>query len=75
MFKIMKKTEIPGIYKVSEGILVNKDNEALQKYKNRRDAMRRTERQINTLEEKVSKIDKLETDLEEIKSLLKKLVE
>ena len=71
----MKKTEIPGLYKVSEGILVNKDNEALQKYKNRRDAMRRTERQINTLEEKVSKIDKLETDLEEIKSLLKKLVE
>jgi hypothetical protein len=71
----MKKTVIPGIYKVSEGILVNKDNEALQKYKNRRDAMRRTERQINTLEEKVSKIDKLETDLEEIKSLLKKLVE
>jgi len=71
----MKKTEIPGIYKVSEGILVNRDNEALQKYKNRRDAMRRTERQINTLEEKVSKIDKLESDLEEIKSLLKKLVE
>jgi hypothetical protein len=71
----MKKTEIPGVYKVSEGVLVNKDNEALQKYKNRRDAMRRTERQINTLEEKVSKIDKLETDLEEIKSLLKKLVE
>ena len=71
----MKKTEIPGLYKVSEGILVNKDNEALQKYKNRRDAMRRTERQINTLEEKLSKIDKLETDLEEIKSLLKKLVE
>ena len=30
---------------------------------------------LNTLEEKVSKIDKLETDLEEIKSLLKKLVE
>jgi hypothetical protein len=71
----MKKTEIPGIYKVSEGVLVNKDNEALQKYKKRRDVMRRTERQINTLEEKVSKIDKLETDLEEIKSLLKKLVE
>ena len=71
----MKKTEIPGVYKVSEGVLVNKDNEALQKYKNRRDAMRRTERQINTLEEKVSKIDKLESDLEEIKSLLKKLVE
>lgn len=71
----MKKTEIPGIYKVAEGILVNKDTEALQKYKKRRDNMRRTEQQINTLEQKVSKIDKLENDLEEIKSLLKKLVE
>lgn len=71
----MKKTEIPGVYKVAEGILVNKDTEALEKYKKRRDNMRRAEQQINTLEEKVSKIDKLETDLEEIKSLLKKLVE
>jgi hypothetical protein len=71
----MKKTEIPGVYKVQEGILVNKDTEALEKYKRRRDAKRRTERQINTLEQKVSKIDKLESDLEEIKSLLKKLVE
>jgi hypothetical protein len=60
---------------VQEGILVNKDTEALEKYKRRRDAKRRTERQINTLEQKVSKIDKLESDLEEIKSLLKKLVE
>lgn len=71
----MKKTEIPGIYKVAEGILVNKDTEALEKYKKRRESKRRVERQINILEEKVSKIDKLETDLQEIKSLLKKLVE
>lgn len=71
----MRKTEIPGVYKVEEGILVNKDAEALIKYKKKRDVMRRTERQINTLEQKVSKIDKLESDLEEIKSLLKKLVE
>ena len=71
----MKKTEIPGVYKVAEGILVNKDTEALQKYKKRREIKRRTEQQINTLEEKVSKIDKLENDLKEIKSLLKKLVE
>lgn len=71
----MKKTEIPGVYKVEEGILVNNDSEALVKYKKKRDVMRRTERQINTLEQKVSKIDKLESDLEEIKSLLKKLVE
>lgn len=71
----MKKTEIPGVYKVAEGILVNRDTEALQKYKKRREIKRRTEQQINTLEEKVSKIDKLENDLEEIKSLLKKLVE
>jgi hypothetical protein len=71
----MKKTEIPGVYKVAEGILVNRDTEALQKYKKRREIKRRTEEQINTLEKKVSKIDKLESDLEEIKSLLKKLVE
>lgn len=71
----MKKTEIPGIYKASEGVLINKDIEALQKYKKRREIMRRTEHQINNLEQKVSKIDKLESDLEEIKSLLKKLVE
>jgi len=71
----MKKTEIPGVYKVAEGILVNRDTEALQKYKKRRNLMRRSEEQINTLEQKVSKIDKLENDLEEIKSLLKKLVE
>jgi hypothetical protein len=71
----MKKTEIPGVYKVAEGILVNRDTEALQKYKKRREIKRRTEQQINTLEQKMSKIDKLESDLEEIKSLLKKLVE
>ena len=71
----MKNTEIPGVYKVAEGILVNRDTEALDKYKKRRALKRRTQQQINTLEEKVSKIDKLENDLEEIKSLLKKLVE
>ena len=71
----MKKTEIPGVYKVAEGILVNRDTEALDKYKKRRALKIRTQQQINTLEEKVSKIDKLESDLEEIKSLLKKLVE
>ena len=71
----MQKTKIPGVYKVAEGILINKDTEALDKYKKRREMKRRTEQQINTLEEKVSKIDKLESDLEEIKSLLKKLVE
>ena len=71
----MRKTEIPGVYKVQEGVLVNKDTEALIKYKKKRDAKRRIEIQINTLEQKMSKIDKLETDLEEIKSLLKKLVE
>ena len=25
----MKKTDIPGLYKVADGILINKDNEAL----------------------------------------------
>ena len=59
----MKKTEIPGVYKVAEGILVNRDTEALDKYKKRRALKRRTPQQINTLAEKVSKIDKLESAL------------
>lgn len=56
----MKKTEIPGIYKVSEGVLINKDNEALRAYKVRK--------------HKESRIDKLEQDISEIKLLLKELL-
>ena len=31
-----QKTEVSGIYKVRDGILINKDNEALQAYKRKK---------------------------------------
>jgi hypothetical protein len=59
----MNKTEVPGIYKESEGVLINKDNEALDKYRKKREL----------LWEKEARINKIEEDLQEIKSLLRKL--
>jgi hypothetical protein len=66
----MHKTEIPGIYKANDGVLINRDNDALQKYKNKKELLRAKENKINRLEEKV---DSLSSDIEEIKNLLKKL--
>lgn len=59
-----QKTEIPGLYKVSEGILINKDDDSLKSYK----ARRAREMKMDLLEKKVSKI---ENDLDEIKTLLR----
>lgn len=64
------KTEIPGIYKESEGVLVNKDNDALQKYRTKRQLLWQKETRLNTLE---SKVDSMDKKLEEITSLLIKL--
>lgn len=68
----MQKTEVPGIYKKSEGVLVNADNDALLKYKRRRDSVREKDNKINNLE---SKVDHLTQELEQLKSLLLKMVE
>lgn len=62
-----KKTEIPGIYKRSEGVLINKDNDALKAYKNRR----LREKRLDDLQDEVST---LKDDMKEIKSLLLQLV-
>lgn len=66
----MRQTEVPGIYKQSEGILVNKDKDSLERYRQRRELRQRKEKQINTLE---TKVESLVKDMEEIKSLLKQL--
>jgi hypothetical protein len=66
----MKKTEIPGIYKESQGILINRDSDSLQKYRERREMRKKKDAQINTLTESV---DRLTKDMEEIKSILKSL--
>ena len=48
------KTEVNGIYKVGEGVLINKYNDCLKAYKARK--------------EKEEKIKELEKDLKSIKS-------
>jgi hypothetical protein len=59
-----QKTEIPGIYKAEEGVLVNKDNLALQAYKNRKNR----ERRLLKVEEDLTS---LKEDISELKDLLK----
>jgi hypothetical protein len=60
------KTEVPGIYKVREGVLINTDNNALAAYKNKK----QRERNIDIMQED---IQTLKSDLQEIKDLLKGL--
>lgn len=59
----MQKTNVPGIYKVCDGILINKDDEGLKAYKTKKNKDRK-------LFEMESKIDKFEKELSEIKELL-----
>ena len=63
----MEKTEAPGIYKQRDGILINKDNDALAAYKKRM----RKERAIDEMQDEISE---LKNDMKEIKELLKGLV-
>jgi hypothetical protein len=58
-----KKTVVPGIYKISEGILINKDNDALKAYK----ARKKKDRQI---EEVQNEVNELRKDISDIKGLL-----
>ena len=61
------KTEVPGLYKEREGVLINKDNDALAAYK----LQLQKAKQADSLMQDVSE---LKRDMEEIKSLLKGLV-
>lgn len=60
------KTEVPGIYKVREGVLINTDNNSLNAYKNRK----KREKRIDEMQED---IQSLKGDLQEIKDLLRGL--
>lgn len=60
------KTEVPGIYKVREGILINTDNTALSAYKNKK----KREVMIDQMQDEMQSI---KGDLQEIKDLLKGL--
>lgn len=68
----MQKTEVPGLYKKSRGILVNADTDSLDKYRRKRDLKKQKDLQINSLTEQVNNLAK---DMEEIKSILKILAE
>lgn len=60
------KTDVPGIYKVRDGILINTDNQALAAYKNKK----KREVMIDNMQEDIKT---LKDDLQEIKDLLRGL--
>jgi peptidoglycan hydrolase CwlO-like protein len=62
-----QKTEIPGLYKVSEGIIINKDNDALATYKKRK----LREHKLDSMQEEMTS---LKNDINEIKELLRSLI-
>ena len=61
-----QKTDVPGLYKVAEGIIINKDNKGLEAYRQKK--MR--ERRIDEIQNDVAS---LRDDIMEIKELLKGL--
>ena len=62
-----EKTEVPGVFKEREGVLINKDNDALKAYK----IQMQKSRELDSLRKDVTG---LKEDMEEIKNLLKGLV-
>lgn len=62
-----QKTIVPGFYKVDESLVINKDNEALKAYKNRKIKESRVNR-IN------DELNNLKCDIKEIKDILKGLI-
>ena len=62
-----QKTEVPGFYKAGEGIVINKDNDALLAYKKRKQKERR-------IEEVREEVNALKSDVSEIKEMMKQLL-
>jgi hypothetical protein len=62
-----QRTEVPGIFKEREGVLINRDNEGLMAYKIRMEKAR----EAKSLREDVTELKK---DMQEIKDLLKGLI-
>lgn len=62
----MQKTEVSGMYKDRDGILINKDEEGLAAYKMRKQQFRR----IDTME---VEINALRNDISEIKEMIRGL--
>ena len=63
------KTEIEGIYRdVNNGALLNKDNDALSAYK-------KMKQKNNELEQMKTKVNSLDEEIKEVKTLLTKILE
>lgn len=63
----LTKTDVPGIYKERDGVLINKDDEGLRAYKQKK-------LQSKKMREFEENLVDLKNDMAEIKALLKGLV-
>ena len=72
----LQKTTVPGIYRNPESnALVNTDTNALQAYKLKKQKYKEMEHIKSSVEENRDKINKMETDLSEIKQMLRQLLQ
>lgn len=60
------KTEVPGIYKVREGVLINTDNKSLNAYKNKK-------KREMMIDDMCDDMQTMKQELQEIKDILKGL--
>lgn len=63
----LKKTDVEGLYKECDGIVINKDTEALEKYK-------KTKGQLRKMRELQKTVVTMQEEMTEIKSLLKEFL-
>ena len=60
------KTEVPGIYKVRDGVLINTDNKSLNAYKNKK-------KREMMIDDMCDDMQTMKQELQEIKDILKGL--
>jgi hypothetical protein len=63
----MQKTDVHGIYKERDGVLINKDDEGLFAYKRRKQQLKK----MDFLE---TEINTLKTDIAEMKEMMKEMI-
>jgi hypothetical protein len=63
----MQKTDVHGIFKERDGVLINKDDEGLIAYKRRKQQLKK----MDFLE---TEINTLKTDIAEMKEMMKEMI-
>jgi peptidoglycan hydrolase CwlO-like protein len=66
----MEKTEIPGIYKAREGVLINTDNTALSAYKKRKMQLKSIDRLEKEMTELRSYVTEVRQDINGLREML-----